>query len=618
MRQFFSNWLGSGRTSARGHRRHTARPLTLEPLEDRTVPRVSFNFLTGQLRVVPEGASEQVVVLMDESSNIVVHEDGPQRLPSETRWWTIGLTSVWIGTNSTGHAFSTIWLKNLPRWLAVSVDGGSSLDNILTVDDGTNTWHITGTDSGDVNGHIYFTAVEDLVGNDNPDRFVFSDGQLITESIDGGDGSDTLDFSAWTTPLDSVVNATRHLSSNHGWVVDGYRHHVVTPGTVVSNWKVYESYSHVESIIGGQGTDTLRLDRNFDTVRITGVNEGSVNDEVPFSSFENAAFDDSTGYDEHRVLMISGSLSGRVSGGEITLDYSQSMGTALVNLVGGWADDLGSFDPLEIDHVIGGPFVDNLIATGIWFITEVDGGAVSVPNQWSHEFSSFEALISDTGPSMFLFQGGRISGLIIGGGPCDLLDYSQYTSPVTVNLMQLSAPDVGLVGGIEVVKGTNWADTLTGDASAPTMLIGLNGNDTLSGGQGRDVLIGGTGADWLDGDGVFGGDGEDILIDGTTSYDNFSGLSNAVDLVSILERWARTDRTYGQRIADIRNPAAGARLDHTTVKSDSDVDTLRGQGGQDWFWAVAGLISQPGKPRDSLPDWTRVATGTRIVVESIN
>jgi Ca2+-binding RTX toxin-like protein len=111
-------------------------------------------------------------------------------------------------------------------------------------------------------------------------------------------------------------------------------------------------------------------------------------------------------------------------------------------------------------------------------------------------------------------------------------------------------------------------------------MVGGLGNDLLTAGSGRSILIGGKGADVL----VGGGD-DDILINGTTSYDG-----NATSLTSLMAEWKRTDLAYAQRIDHLMGTVPGglngsAKLTSATVTDDTDVDSLTGNDGLDWFWA---------------------------------
>ncbi len=112
------------------------------------------------------------------------------------------------------------------------------------------------------------------------------------------------------------------------------------------------------------------------------------------------------------------------------------------------------------------------------------------------------------------FQPGAGNDTFYGGSEADEVNYSNWggTTGITINLsLATSSPDGPMLvvtdpwGGtdtlysVERLRGTNNADTLTGDASN-NRIRGLGGNDTLDGGAGtgdqvdylRDALAGGT------------------------------------------------------------------------------------------------------------------------------
>jgi hypothetical protein len=63
------------------------------------------------------------------------------------------------------------------------------------------TWALTGTDTGDVgsaHGNVHFSGFANLVGGSAADVFQVRDGGSVTGSIDGGEGTNTLDYSAST------------------------------------------------------------------------------------------------------------------------------------------------------------------------------------------------------------------------------------------------------------------------------------------------------------------------------------------------------------------------------------------------------------------------------------
>ena len=82
--------------------------------------------------------------------------------------------------------------------------GGSSGSDTLTGPNAPSTWHITGANAGLVNG-IAFASFENLAGGTSSDAFDFSNGASVSGSVNGGGGSDTLNYSAWTVgPVQTV------------------------------------------------------------------------------------------------------------------------------------------------------------------------------------------------------------------------------------------------------------------------------------------------------------------------------------------------------------------------------------------------------------------------------
>ena len=76
---------------------------------------------------------------------------------------------------------------------------GKSTADVLVGPDMVNSWQITGTNSGTLNGNVTFSGIDNLQGGASADTFLFvssSLSALLTGSIDGGAGVDTL---AYTT-----------------------------------------------------------------------------------------------------------------------------------------------------------------------------------------------------------------------------------------------------------------------------------------------------------------------------------------------------------------------------------------------------------------------------------
>jgi VCBS repeat-containing protein len=151
---------------------------------------------------------------------------------------------------------------------------------------------------------------------------------------------------------------------------------------------------------------------------------------------------------------------------------------------------------------------------------------------------------------------------ISGGAGFDIVDYSDSTGGISVNLSDAggasgapaspSAPAEGTIGGgdatgdtltgIEGIRGGSGADYLFGNASA-NELYGNGGDDFLTGGDGDDILIGGIGSDRLVGglgnDTLTGGSGNDTFVFGESGIGNVDTITDylvgdTVDLSDLL------------------------------------------------------------------------------------
>jgi Ca2+-binding RTX toxin-like protein len=130
-------------------------------------------------------------------------------------------------------------------------------------------------------------------------------------------------------------------------------------------------------------------------------------------------------------------------------------------------------------------------------------------------------------------EGGIGADTLFGGLGTDTLSYLSAKSGVSFSLntgigtQGDAAGDV--ISGFEIVIGSNYNDSITGDQSANTIQLGagddqafgLGGDDLLHGGAGADTLNGGADNDTLSGDSgndtLVGGAGNDLIIGGKGS-----------------------------------------------------------------------------------------------------
>lgn len=198
-------------------------------------------------------------------------------------------------------------------------------------------------------------------------------------------------------------------------------------------------------------------------------------------------------------------------------------------------------------------------------------------------FESVENLTGGSQADAFKFANGKgLTGKIDGLAGRDTLDFSAYTTSVTVDLTQNRATNVfaGAVGGIANIEnafGGSAGDTLVGNALA-NILVGNGGADDLQGRGGRDLMIGGNGQDTLvaNGDGVINGLDESILIGGRTSFD-----ANLAALEAVLAEWTSA-RDFDTRVLNILGVGTGPRANgNTFLKFAGQDQTVFGDNATD-------------------------------------
>jgi Ca2+-binding RTX toxin-like protein len=162
-------------------------------------------------------------------------------------------------------------------------------------------------------------------------------------------------------------------------------------------------------------------------------------------------------------------------------------------------------------------------------------------------------------------NGAGVTGAIIGSptpGSVATLDYSNYVTPVTVNLKTNTATGAAFVSHIQNVTGGQGNNLLVGD-----------GNNILKGGNGRDILISGGGTSTLQ-----AGNGEAILLGAHLLFD-----TNTAFLGAIMAEWSFTYdpinplNDYLIRVGHLENGGGkngAARLTPATIKPQAGTTIL--------------------------------------------
>ncbi|MFO7964214.1 MAG: LEPR-XLL domain-containing protein [Desulfobacterales bacterium] len=420
--------------------------------------------------------------------------------------------------------------------------------------DGDRTWNITGPNTGET-GNVSFSGIENLTGAaDNSDKFVFLDGGALTGSITGGSGgTDTLDFAFVTEDLTFSIGAGGAISVT-GWV----------GGSI--------SASGMESLIGGMGSDLF----DFGTGEIlVGTIDGGTagSDTLDYSDYTsdvsvNLFAGTATGTSGISNIdnIVGGAGDDTLTGG--TGNNVISGGTGADTIAGGTGEDTitggSGNDTFLFSDGWGSDVITDSSGSDVLDFSAVEanltytihvGGAVSVTDGVNtlDNAAGMERIVGGKGDNTFVFEDGAVFvGTIDGGtGGINTLDYSAYTSGITVDLSSGTAPGTSGISNIRNVIGGAGADTLKGDENA-NELTGGAGDDDITGGGGNDILDGGEGSDTFHFSGAWG---EDSIWDGgVTGTDtlDFSAVSadltftiNANASISVLSGTNQLEETGG-------------------------------------------------------------------------
>jgi hypothetical protein len=400
----------------------------------------------------------------------------------------------------------------------------------------TNIWTLTGARAGNVNSKVTFSGIANLVGGTANDSFKFKPGGSVPGTVNGGGGTDTLDFSADTATAVSVnlqtatatftggfSNITNVVgdtattltgpNTNNVWTITGADAGNVNGtfafskvlhlagGTGNDNFTFTASTSKEITIAGGGGSDTLTSANITNTWTISSAGGGKLNT-TAFSGITNLV--GGSGLDVFKFT--AGSVAGTVSGGGAPagqgdwLDYSSVTYAVTVNLATGAASHTGGVSSIQDVH--GGNHGNNLTGSAQGNI--LIGGAGSNTIQGG---SGMSLLIGDKGPSTV--NGGSTGGDIL---IADSTTYDTMSSAHEAALMAILAEwqsadgyatrfskintGSGMPGGAELNWGTTVLDGASPDAVKMEAAASASGvdwffadtNDTTTNFTGGDHL----------------------------------------------------------------------------------------------------------------------------------
>ena len=271
----------------------------------------NLDALTGALTVHGGGATHLVV---DDQNNLAnetytITSGTFQRTGSASITYG-GLSSLSVNG---GHGADKYIIGGTSNGVATTINGGTGI-NTLVGPDVASTWNITGANAGTV-GTVTFAAVENLTGGSANDAFKFAAGGSVTGKINGGTGTNTLDYSG-----DGGIAATVNLATLTATKTGGF--------------------ANIQQVVGSSAVNNALIGANTtNTWSLTGTNAGTLNG-FSFSAVENLTGGTSV---DAFVFGAGAKITGKINGGGggDWLDYAAYTTPVAVNLASGTATSVG-------------------------------------------------------------------------------------------------------------------------------------------------------------------------------------------------------------------------------------------------------------------------------------
>ncbi len=512
--------------------------------------------------------------------------------------------------------------------------GGGDNDNLMGGDGNDTVFGETGDDAVDGGGGfldtLYGGAGNDHITDFDGARLVYGDADNDRIEVSylaswnegvptlfGGSGSDTIAFTgAQNSTINIVIRADETTGVGDGNDIVSMRGSYAGATTSLGGGNdVYEyiafagsNGSRSDTVYGGAGADTISTGAGIDVLYGDAGNDvlqggagadtmygGSDIDVISYSTSAAGITMGLTG-----VAGIGGDAQGDVAWTDIEnligSEHADSLyGNASANTILG----LGGNDTIEglggADSLDGGGGVNWLsyansdLGVNISFFTGTGSGGHAdgdvVANFQNLIGSGFDDVLTggigsnviQGGAGVDTIEGREGADSLFGGGNGDFLSYAGSDAGVTVSLLANTASGGHATGdvftGFRHLIGSDFGDTLTGDAQANSISGGA-GVDTIEGGAGGDVMFGGGNGDWLSYAGSTAGVTVDLAAGigsgGDATGDSFAGFQNLIGS-------GQADRLTGSAAANTINGGGG----NDTVEGGGGADSLIGGAGID-------------------------------------
>jgi Ca2+-binding RTX toxin-like protein len=496
--------------------------------------------------------------------------------------------------------------------------GGSDLDTLsfATAPSSVQVDLAAGTATGGGTGSVSVVNVEAIVGSAHDDRLVLGDAGWF---ISAGAGNDTL---IGGTGDDFFRDNNRSLapgasdddSMSGGAGDDGFEvtqgDDWVDGGAGDDEFEIFGSFGYgADTIIGGDGIDTVRLDAETDavvnlaagTMTGGGVSAGS---HAVLTGIENFVYEaaflfpgTNTQGTKVRITGDAGDNLLEGSFGSDTLDGGAGNDTLTghnQNLLGDEEQNSFLFSvtpvPTNADLIVDFlPGTDKIILDGT---VHLDAGA-------NGNFAAGDARFwSSTSGTAHDADDRVIYNTVTGQLWYDLDGSGVGTAALVATLEDtpaIVATDIAIINGRgQTINGTAGNDTLSGTAGNDT-INGLGGNDLVLAGSsgGADVIDGGAGFDSID----FSSRATSAVVVDIDAGTITGGSSGTISFMGV-------ERVVASNFNDSMTGDAGGQ----TLAGQAGADTLWGAAGVDTLWGGGGpdtfvFRETGGANADSIRDW---------------
>ncbi|MEQ1952038.1 hypothetical protein [Mesorhizobium sp. CN2-181] len=517
--------------------------------------------------------------------------------------------------NVTGSAFADVLVGDGAANVLAGGDGDDVLAGLGGADllqggNGTDTASYAGSavgiglslssnkaTGGDAEGDT-FSSIENIVGSAFADTINGSAGANV---LDGGNGDDVLAGRAGADTLmgGAGIDTATYIASTAGVAVS-LAANAATGGDAQG-----DTFNGVENLSGSNHADSLTGDAGANTLDGAGGND-LLNGGAGADALQGGAGIDTATYATSAAGITVSLSTNTATGGDAQGDSLSGIenitGSAFADLINGdaGANALDGGDGNDVlsgragaDALQGGNGSDtaDYVASAAGVTIDLAAGTAAGGDAQGDSFSSIEnlsgsnsadVLTGDAGANALngaggndVLDGGAGADALQGGAGIDWARYSGSSASVVADLTSGTGTGGDAEGdtlaGIENLRGSSFADTLTGDAGANHLHDGgVGGADTLTGGAGSDIYsVYNAGATIVE----IAGEGLDRVNAGV-DFVLAGGLSIEYLNTTSLQSTYAVNLTGNELVQRVRG--------------NDGANVLDGGGGDDWLFGMGG------------------------------